>query len=197
MRHALLLGTLVLLVGCSGRSALDASPPERPSSAKAFDGWHVKVSVRPSIVPPLVLSVRAPRAGPHTRARAWQHELVIDNTGRRPLRFADTRSSAFISPPGTRRLIASDEGCGYVPQTTVWPLEVGACLTYLDAFVIKPRARVSRTIALIKGLHGMKPLTPGTYTFERVIRFRVGQEIPDEGEGRSVVVRLDYRLIQR
>ena len=187
----------MLLVGCGGSSDLDASPPERALSAKPVDGWQIKVSVRPSIVPPLVLSVRALRAVPQKDGRGWQHELVIDNTGGRPLRFADTRSSAFIGAPGTRRLIAADEGCGYVPQTAVWPLEADACQLYLDAFVIKPRARVSRTITLIKGLPGMKPLTAGAYTFARLIRFRVGQQIPDAGEGRSVVVRIDYRLVQR
>jgi hypothetical protein len=197
MRYALLLGTLMLLLGCGGSSDPDASPPERPSSAKAFDGWHIKVSVRPSIVSPLALSVGAPRAAPQTDARAWvEHELVFENQSRRLLRFADTETSAFIGPPGTRKLIAADEGCGYAQAATL-PVEAGVCRLSLDGFSINPHAKVSRTITLFKGLTGMKPLTPGTYTFKRAIRFHVGNNVPGGGEGRSAVLSIDYRLTRR
>ncbi|MGH2996439.1 MAG: hypothetical protein ACRDM9_08995 [Gaiellaceae bacterium] len=40
----------------------------------------------------------------------------------------------------------------------------------------------------------MKPLAAGTYVFEKPLRFRLGNEIPAEGAGRSVVIRLVYQI---
>ena len=198
MRHALLLGAIMLLPGCSGGSDPDSSPHQRPRSARAIDGWQIKVSARPSIVSPIVLSVGPPRAAPQNDAHPWvQHELVLENSGNRLLQFADTDSSAFIGAPGTKRLLAADEGCGYSPQTATSPLEAGVCLASLDVFAIKPHARVSRTIALFKGLRGMEPLTPGTYTFKRVIRFRVGHKAPAAHYGRGFIVSIRYRMTRR
>jgi hypothetical protein len=162
----------------------------------ALDGPTVKVSVERSNLWPIVVSVRPARPAPRNDARPWvQHELVFENTGDRAVRFADTRTSAFIGPSGhRRRLLAADEGCGYGLETRTSPIEARVCLLYLDAFEVKPHASVSRTATLFKGLRGMEPLTAGTYIFERVIRFRVGHEIPDEGTGRTAVLRLVYEI---
>jgi hypothetical protein len=120
---------------------------------------------------------------------------VFENRGDRLVRFADTRTSAFIGPLGhRRRLLAADEGCGYGFQTPTSPIEARVCLLDLDAFAVKPHASVSRTVTLFKGLRGMEPLTAGTYVFERLIRFRVGHRIPDEGTGRTAVLRLVYEV---
>jgi hypothetical protein len=198
MRYALLLGTIMLVLGCSGGSDPDTSPHERLRSARAIDGWQIKVSARPSIVSPIVLSVGPARAAPQNDAHPWvQHELILENRGNRLFQFADTDSSAFIGAPGTQRLIAADEGCGYSPQTVTSPIEARVCTLSLDVFAIKPHARVSRTITLFKGLRGMEPLTPGTYTFKRVIRFRAGRKAPAAHEGRGSVINIRYRLTRR
>jgi hypothetical protein len=169
---------------------LPAPPPG------AIDGLIVKVSVEPSNLWPIVVSVGPARSAPRNDARPWvQHELVFENTGDRPVRFADTRTSAFIGPSGhRRRLLAADEGCGYGWETRTSRIEARVCLLYLDEFEVRPHASVSRTVTLFKELRGMEPLTAGTYIFERAIRFRVGHEIPDEGTGRTAVLRLVYEI---
>jgi len=160
------------------------------------DRWAVTVSVEPEQVGPITVSVGAMRRSPRSDAGPWlDHDIVFANTSDRLLRFADTRTSAFIGPPGDRRrLLAADEGCGYVPGTPSSRLEADACQLYLDAFVVRPQRSVSRTVTLFKGLPGMKPLTARTYTFKKVIRFGAGREVPDEGTGRTAVLRLVYDI---
>jgi hypothetical protein len=198
MRYALLLGSTVLLVGCGAETDRDTLPPERALAARAFDGWNIAVSIRPSGVSPVVFSVEAPRAAPRSDSHPWvQHQLVLENTGNRRVQFADTESSAFIGAPGTRRLIAADEGCGYAIQSATAPVEAGVCRLSLDSFDIKPHATKSRKITLFKGLRGMKPLIPGRYTFKKAIRFRIGHRAPAAREGRRVVLQIVYRLTRR
>jgi hypothetical protein len=176
----------------SGEGLEEKLPAPPPG---AIDGPAVKVSVERSNLWPIVVSVGPARAAPRNEARPWvQHELVFENTGDRPVRFADTRTSAFIGPSGHRMLLAADEGCGYGSETRTSRIEAGACLLYLDAFAVKPHASVSRTVTLFKELRGMEPLTAGTYIFERAIRFRLGHEIPAEGTGRTAVLRLVYEI---
>jgi hypothetical protein len=194
VRCVLLLGALMLL-GCGGISNRVTAPPNGHAPAQAIDGWRITLSVRPSVVTPLVFSAGPVRAASRNEARVWvQHELVLENRSDRRLQFADTDTSAFIGARGTRRLIAADGNCGYAPQQGKWPLEVGVCLLSLDTFAIEPHGTVSRTITLFKGLRGMLPLTPGTYRFKKVFRFQVGDKAPAEGDGRSVVVSIDYQL---
>jgi hypothetical protein len=177
----------------SGEDLEEKLPAPRPG---AIDEPTVKVSVEPSNLWPIVVSVGPARAAPRNDARPWvQHELVFENTGARPVQFADTRTSAFIGPSGhRRRLLAADEGCGYGAETRTSRIEAGVCLLYLDAFAVKPHASITRTVTLFKELRGMEPLTAGTYIFKRVIRFRVGHETPDEGTGRTAVLRLVYEI---
>jgi hypothetical protein len=71
-------------------------------------------------------------------------------------------------------------------------VEAGACLLYLDAFVVRPGATVRRTVTLFKELRGVAPLTPGTYVWEKVIRFRVGA--PD-APVRTARISLTYEIL--
>jgi hypothetical protein len=160
--------------------------------ARGFDGWTVRVSVEPSVVGPIVLSVGPVRRAARNNAHQWiQHDLVFENSGDRAVRFADTRTSAFI---GHRMLIAADEGCGYARASRKSAIEAGVCLLYLDAFRVRPHRSVSRPITLFKGLRGMKPLASGTYVFEKLLRFQLGTSTPEEGSGRIVPVRLLYEI---
>jgi hypothetical protein len=115
------------------------------------------------------------RAAPDNDAKPWvRHELVFRNLGDRPLRFDDTRTSKFMRLQGRPPLLAADEGCGYSIASPGAAVEQGACLNYLDAFVVKPQASVTRNVTLFKGLSGMVELGEALYTFRKEVRFKIG-----------------------
>jgi hypothetical protein len=202
MRGIALALTCIAAAGCTTwpgpRQAVSSAPPQKKlprAFAQSVGGWTVKVSVEVSNTSPIAVSVEPARPAPRNDAQPWvQHELVFENRGGRLVRFGDTRASRFIGPAARRRVLAADEGCGYVPQGDGTRLEAGACALYLDAPTVEPDASISRTITLFKGLPGMEPLVPGRYVFEKVIRFRVGHELPTEGTGRTAVIRLIYEI---
>ena len=150
----------------------------------------------PSVVGPITVSVGPVQRSPKNDARPWiQHELVFDNRGGRRLQFADLRTSTFIGPNGhRRRLLAADETCGYAFATPKSPIEVGACLALIRTFEVKPHGSASQTITLFKGLRGMERLAPGTYVFEKPIRFRPGRDMPPSGTGRTAVLKIIYEI---
>ncbi len=120
---------------------------------------------------------------------------MFDNRGGRRLQFADLRPSSFIRPNGyRRRLRAADETCGYAFATLKSPIEVGACLALIRTFEVKPHGSASQTITLFKGLRGMERLAPGTYVFEKPIRFRPGRDMPASGTGRTAVLKIIYEI---
>lgn len=164
----------------------------RSAPADAVRGWRIGVSVEPTRIGPLAVSVGPVRPAPVNDARPWlQHELVFGNRGDRPVQFADTRISAFLSRRH-RALIAGDEGCGYA----TWGrsgLELG-CTLNLDAFSIDGHGSVSRMITLFKDVAGLQSLAPGRYVFRKPIRFQVGREIPEAGRGRTAVLRIVYEI---
>ena len=164
----------------------------RAAPANAVRGWRVTLSVEPERAWPLAVSVGAVRAAPVNEARPWfQHELVFENRGGRPVQLADTRIAAFLSPPH-RALIAGDEGCGY----GTWgrsSIELG-CTLNLDPFAIDGHGSVSRTITLFKDVPGLERLASGRYVFSKPIRFQVGREIPEAGRGQTAVLRIVYEI---
>jgi len=192
----------VTVAGCSQWSdpAQVAVPGQRTESLPlpprhAVGGWTIKVRVESWNAAPIFVSVEAIRAAATNDARPWvQHELVLENRSDRPVRFADTRTSAFVGPPAHARLLVADQGCGYARRTEESPIEAGVCASYLDAPTVEPDGSIRRTITLFKELPGMEPLARGTYVFEKVIRFRVGGELPTEETGRTAVVRLVYEI---
>jgi hypothetical protein len=185
MRTALALTALVALAACPPAFARVAV-----GSRSAEPGWTVTVSVEPSDLGPIRLSVSNTRTAPVTDAHGWlEHDLVFDNTGDRPITFADTRTAALLGPPGRRMLLASDSGCGY----SLHPLGP-ACLAYLDLLTVKPHRSATRTVTLFKGLRGLAPLEPGRYVFRKTVRFAVGLQPPPPGAGRDFTVRLVYRI---
>ena len=164
----------------------------RAAPADVVRGWRITVSVEPTRVGPLAVSVQTVRPAPVNDAHPWvQHELVLENRSSRPLQFADTRRSAFLS----RRhpvLIAGDEGCGYA---TGIPSDFElVCTLNLDAFAIDGHGSVSRTITLFKEVPGLLSLSPGRYVFRKPIRFQLGSEIPELGQGRTAVLRIAYEI---
>lgn len=197
------LAVCAALAGCGsgsegrqGSLAEDSDRMLQLPPAGAIDGWTIRVSVEPSIVAPIVVSVRPARPATRNDARPWvRHELVFENRGDRPIQFADTETSAFIGPSGhRRRLLAADESCGYGYETPKSPIEARVCLALINAFAVKPHASVSRTLTLFKGLRGMERLAPGTYAYKRLIRFRLGREIPPPGTGRTAVLKVVYEV---
>ncbi len=188
------------LAGCTflqrGETGLGGGAAERASEAgtTSVDGWTITVSVESRGLPPLEVSAGPPSRAARNDARPWiEHELAFRNAGRRRVRVMDGRTSAFVGRQGERRLLAADEGCGYAPETRRSPLEPGVCLLYLDTVTLAPHASFSRSLTLFQGLRGMQPLVPGTYVFEKPVRFRVAGE--RAGGGRhSGTLTLVYEL---
>lgn len=193
----------VALAGCGSEPASEpgtvaegSGPAVTATPAGTIGGWRVAVSVEPTVVGPIAVSVRPIRPAPTTDARPWaQHELVLENTGGRPIQFADTDTSAFIGPAGhRRRLLAADKTCGYGYETPTSPIEAGVCLLMLNAFAVEPHSSRSQTITLFQGLRGMERLVPGSYVFEKQIRFWPGRRTPPPGSGRTVLLRVVYEI---
>jgi hypothetical protein len=171
--------------------ATDAESRHAPEARFASERWTVGVSVEPTDVGPITVSVGLTRSAPKSEAGVWiRHDLVLENRGSRPITFADTELSTFL---GQRVLIAADQGCGY-RYTGRSPVEAGVCRASLDVFVVEPNSSVRRTISLFQDLRGMAPLASGTYVFEKPIRFGVGRRIPEDGAGRAAVLRIAYEI---
>ncbi len=85
-------------------------------------------------------------------------------------------------------------GCGYGLSSPRAPIDPGACATYLDILPVEPGRSAYRTITLFKGLRGLDRLQPGSYVFEKPIRFETGIELPEAGAGRTAVLRLVYEV---
>lgn len=123
-----------------------------------------------------------------------EHKLLINNTGRRPVTFADTRSSRLLGASGRGEPLAGDEGCGYAQNRPGAAIEPNVCRSNLDAFVVAAGGTVTRTVTLFWKLPGAGRLTPGTYVFRRPVRFAAGRRTPDGGRGHAAVVRLRYTV---
>jgi hypothetical protein len=180
----------VFAVGCGAAEQPHTATKQR--TATPASEWTVKVTVAsPAAGPITVTAVHLRPAPAGVNSHPWiQHDLVFRNDGEMPVTFADTRTSRFL---GARpRLLAGDEGCGYEKRTA--RIIPGACLSYLDAFTVRPHGAVKRTVTLFKELAGMQRLAAGTYIFDRPIRFSFGTTPPDAGEGRSVVLRVRYAI---
>ena len=183
----LALAAGLVLSGCT-RLAGDAGFAER---RPAQDGWIVEVSVEPTDLGPLAVSVGPARDAPANESRAWiQHDLLFTVTGDRPVTFADSRAGARLGPRGKARLLVADQGCGYGRHGRRIEL---ACLLYLDIPTVEPNRPLTRTVTLWKELPGMKALEPGTYVFRKVLRFQVGRTPPAEDAGHKATIRIVYR----
>jgi hypothetical protein len=148
----------------------------------------VRVSVEPSDLGPLVVSVGPTRRlGPNSRAWA-EHDLVFTNEGNRPVTFAPSGPGRQLDPRGRPRLLVSNEACAYVDRRMNL-----ACLMYLDIPTVKAHSALTRTVRLWKGLRGMAPLEPGTYVFPMEVRF-IGQKSPAEGAERTAAFRIVYQV---
>ncbi|MGH2683331.1 MAG: hypothetical protein ACRDIX_08880 [Actinomycetota bacterium] len=166
--------------------------PSQTQDLASFDGWSIRVSVEPGVAGPIALAVGPLRAAPKNDARLWlQHELEFHNRGDRPVRFEDTRTSVFLRRSGRPALLVADEGCGYGKHRRK-PVEPGVCTLNLDAFVVRPGSTARRTVTLFKDLRGMAPLAPGSYVWDKVIRFRVGRA---DAPVRTATIRLTYELV--
>jgi hypothetical protein len=159
------------------------------ASAVALERWSVGVSVEPTRLGPLVVSVGAIHPARTTLPGAWvEHDIVFTNRGDRPVQFADIGFSGFL-PPRRPILVAGDRRC--VPERS--SLEI-YCLLYIDPLHVAPHSSESRTIMLFKDLGGLRPLGPGSYVLETPLRFRIGRGVPEEGSGRFEVLRIVYEI---
>jgi hypothetical protein len=147
------------------------------------------VSVRPARLWPLAVSVGPIRPARANVPGAWvEHDVTFANRSDRPVQFADTGFSGLL-PRRRPILIAGDQRCGPDPSS----LEI-YCRLYMDAFRVAPHAWVSRTVTLYKGLPEMRRLVAGTYVLRTPIRFKLGRRIPEEGSGRTAVLRITYEI---
>jgi hypothetical protein len=180
---------LAVLVALAVSPAASGEPAEGSRSAR--DGWSVHVSVEPSGLGPISVSV-----GPLRRATGWgrqwlEHDLVLTNTGNRRVTLADTWTVDTLGLPGRPMLLAEADGrCGY---RAVRPLR-GACILPLIFVEIEPGRSVTRVSTLWKGLRRMAPLELGTYVFRQPLRFRLGKYPPAAGQGRTGAIELVYRV---
>jgi hypothetical protein len=179
----------LIAAGC-GAAAEPAARATQPTAGHAAK-WNVQVTLSSSSTGPITVEAVGLRRAPRSDAHPWlQHELVFRNAGNRPVTFGDTRRSTFLGTPP--RLLAADRGCGYGIEHAGAPAEPGACLMYLDLLTVPPHGSATRTVTLFKDLPGMTRLVPGTYVFNRLIRFAPGTAIPDVDEGQSVTLKLRY-----
>ena len=184
----LALATCLALGGCAWNLGRTDVVPQ----GTARDGWIVEVSFESSDLGPITVSVGPIRRVRPNDSRAWlQHDLVFENTGSRPVTFADSRRGAMLGPRGNPLLLAADQGCGYAPHDGRIEL---ACLLYLDIPTVEPQGALTRTVTLWKDLRGMEPLKAGTYVFRKTLRFKAGHKPPAEGAGRTATLRLVYRV---
>jgi hypothetical protein len=176
-------------------------PPRRPRRRRRRSPPITGASEFPSSPPgwgPIVFAARNLARAKPSNSHPWiVHDLVFRNTGDRPVSFADTRGSEFAGEAGHHRLLVADRGCGCARNSPRAPVRAGVCAAYLDSLVVKPHTSARRSITLFKGLPGMDRLSSGTYVFRREVRFQPGRRQPGEGEGRSRVVRLVYRIASR
>jgi hypothetical protein len=174
----------------AGGSGVPGAAPDRGSSADTRT-WVVHVTLAPSAAGSIEIRAGSVFPAQPNDARPWmRHEIIFRNVGRRPVTFADTRTSAFLGGHGAPVLLAADQGCGYEKHPArVTP---GVCLTYLDAFTIEPGESVARAVTLFEGLPGMRPVAEGAYTFEHPLRFGIGRVAPGAGAGRAITVTLTY-----
>lgn len=187
MNGVALVALLVALAVCpSGYAGLAAG------SRSEHDGWTVQVSVEPSDLGPIVVSVTQPRRVETHDPHVWlQHELVFENTSDRRITFADTWGWALLGPRGRPMLfVSADRRCA---PWRIKPLRT-VCILPLNFPVVRAHGRLSRTVRLRKGLPGATLLAAGTYVFRQPLRFRAGREVPAEGAGRSVTISLVYRV---
>jgi hypothetical protein len=195
----------VLLAACgSGSDQAAGAPVEAAARAQAerealtAGRWRIQVSVRPSRIGPIVFVAKNLSRAKPTDANPWiEHELVFRNTGDRPITFADTKHSEFASDAGHNRLLVADQGCGYELDNAGAPVKPGACLAYLDLLEVQPHTSTRRSITLFKELPGMDRLAAGIYVFRRPVRFQLGRRQPGEAEGRSRVIRVEYKVATR
>jgi hypothetical protein len=163
----------------------------KPATARAvaLQGWRVSVSVRPASRWPLAVSVGPIRPVRPNALGAWfEHDVVFANGGDRPVQFADIGFSGFL-PPRRPTLAAGDQRC--VPERSSLGI---SCLLYIDPLKVAPHSSESRTILLFKDLRGLRPLAAGTYVLETPVRFEIGRRLPEEGSGRSAVLRIAYEV---
>jgi hypothetical protein len=190
-----LLGAAALAIALSGCTLSVLNPAvNRATPAVTVGEWTIQVSVQPTRVRQLTVSVGPARGAPRNEAHPWiQHGLVLENVGHRPLLLMGVRSpAAFIGPAGHRRRLLATAGlCGYVPEGSSSKLEI-ACRLVLDVTDLKPGAKHRGTVTLFKELRGMEPLVDGTFTFD--FRFRIGRPSRPEAKGRAVALKLVYEF---
>jgi hypothetical protein len=116
---------------------------------------------------------------------------VFENTGNRPVTFADSRTAKRLGPRRKPLLLVADQGCGY--SFYEGRIEL-VCLTYLDIPTVKPHGVLKRTVTLWKGLRGMGRLEPGTYVFRKKVHFQLGEKPPTRGAGRTATLRIVYQV---
>lgn len=196
-----------VLAGCGGGAGSSTGAADRPAAhARPASPPQETVAARPPAarVGRWAIRVRAiaPRSSGAVTFAAGplrpigkdgaEHELLITNTGQRPVAFADTRSSRLLGARGRREPLAGDEGCGYVQDRPGAAIELNACRGNRDELVVPSGRTATRTITLLWNLPGAGRLTPDTYVFRRPVRFAAGREAPDNGRGHAGVVRLVY-----
>jgi hypothetical protein len=178
--------------GNAGSAAADTSLAREPLQV---GHWRVRVSVEPHRIGSIAFAVtNVSYNGPSSSDFSIKHDLVFRNTGDRAITFDDTRSSMFLGEGPRKRLLAADEGCGYVLNSPQGVAHAGACRAYRDLLTVGAHKSAARSIHVSNGAPGMDRLVPGTYVFRRPVHFQPGNRPPDENEGRSGIVRLIYHV---
>ena len=169
-------------------SATAAVVPDYAGTALAepaeIGRWTIDISLSRSRIGPLQLTTTPGRGGvpeglaevvaPSSSSHPWmQHEVTITNLSERRVRLGDTRRSTYLDGPADRALLGADPGCGYGFSEGQQGIEVAVCALYLDIPTLSPGGSLKRTITLFKGLDGMQPLEPGTFSFHKKVKFRV------------------------
>lgn len=148
-------------------------PVERRPDEARLGQFLIHVSVRQESVGPIAVSVGHVRTRERYGRQSLSAKLLFRNDARRTASMTDRyRHSRFAKGGTGDQLLVMDEGCGWGIEDRGDPIEPGLCQTYLDRIEMAPGRTADREIAAVKGLAGMAPLSAGTYTFRRRVKFR-------------------------
>ena len=161
------LGVLLASSACVGVD--DAGSPNDPFHPDVVaEGWLVEVSVSPSRVGPLSVSLGELEADLDPDDPKWlSHIVTFVNVAEEVVRLEEVRASTFLRRDRDPVLLVADAGCGWVLPRGGKPVKPGVCFGDLVIAHLETGESFDQAVFLNKDLPGMEQLVEGTYVFHK------------------------------